>query len=232
MRRPWLTWLIALVVLLGLLVGLWFVFGSAEPSSNTASGRAVDKVEVQEPRDPPKPGGVESRASAKPAPANSKAADPPDADERRRRATLREQILAAQRAREASLAAATGSANSAPPSEAEGTTGGLNKRIEGHDELVAELNRDFMPLADECIEQALAQTPALRGMLTMEFEIVNDEDIGAVVESVDFPARDQVEHADLQECMRESLLSMVLPAAQESGREGLMLTLEVGTDED
>jgi hypothetical protein len=153
-------------------------------------------------------------------------------DERRRRAEVRAQILAAQRARETAVEP-DAVPHPVPSGEPERPPGTLNKRIEGHDELVAELNRDFMPLADECIEEALARDPELAGMLAIGFEFITDEDLGTVVETVDFPVeQNQVVQAELQECVRETLLSTLLPAGGQSGREALMLTLEVGADED
>jgi hypothetical protein len=168
-----------------------------------------------------------------------------DAEERQRRAAVREQILAAQRARDAAIGETGPKArpSHADPQprpkpelksqpEAERPPGLVN-HVEGHDEMVATLNSDFLPLVDECINEAIAGNPALAGMLTIEFEMVVDEDLGAVIDTVNFPpaAADQVVEAELQECARESLLSTLLPAGNASGREGLVLILKVGGEE-
>ena len=142
---------------------------------------------------------------------------------RSERARVRERILAAARAREA-VASRPGFT---PEPEPERPPGDLTKRIEGHDALLGELNHDFMPLADECIEQALELDPELEGMLAFEFEIVVEEELGAVIDAVSFPDQNQIEQPELQTCVRESLLSMVLPAGSESSRQQLMLTLPI-----
>jgi hypothetical protein len=167
-----------------------------------------------------------------------------DAEERQRRAAVREQILAAQRARDAAADETGPKARPShaapqpqpkselePQSEAERPPGLVN-HVEGHEEMVAALNSDFLPLVDECIAEAIAGNPALAGMLTIEFEMVVDEDLGAVIDTVDFPpaAADQVVGAELHECVRESLLSTLLPPGNASGREALVLLLKVGGD--
>lgn len=151
----------------------------------------------------------------------------PSADERAR---VRAKILAASRAAEA-LEARRPPATEAEP-EPERPPGNLTKHVEGHDQLLRELNHDFMPLADECIEQAVARDPKLDGMLSIELEIVVDEDLGAVVDTVSFSEQNEIEQPELQTCIRESLLSMLLPAGEPSQRTQLMLTLPIELDEE
>lgn len=152
---------------------------------------------------------------------------PPDHDEAARREARRQAISAAQRARDAQARAALPSAPSEPPPAA---PPGLAKRIEGHDELLAALDRDFMPLATECIELARERDPALAGMLSLNFELVVDEQLGAIVETVEFPLEGNVADTQLHECLRESMLSMLLPPGSASGREALMLSLPVDAE--
>lgn len=123
---------------------------------------------------------------------------------------MREQILAAPRVREA-----------APPST------GLTKHVEGYDQLLDELNKDFLPLSDECISNALARAPELRGLLAINFELVVDEELGAVIEHADMGANNEVHDPELQECVRESLLSMILSPGAADGSAALAITLEV-----
>jgi hypothetical protein len=148
-----------------------------------------------------------------------------DEAERVRLAALREQILAAQRSREAAATAAEGPHQEPmpepPPSE------GLTNHVDGYDELVDELNRNFLPLSDECIADALERRPELAGVLEVGFQLIVDDDLGSVIESVEIPAHGEVVDAQLHECMRESLLSMMLPPGEEPGSEPLMLSLRV-----
>ena len=81
-----------------------------------------------------------------------------------------------------------------------------------------------MPLAGECIESARERDPDIGGMLTVNLETMSDEELGSIVESVDFPAQEETEDEELRTCIRETTLSMILPEAP-SGREQFMLTL-------
>jgi hypothetical protein len=229
MRR--LGWIAGSGAAVVALVLAWLAIRESASSGASAEGsRPVDE--------PERPSSVGSKRRAgdpvDEGPSSRRSPRKLDPDEQQRRARVRAQILEAQRARDAatgneSLSPAPGS----PDDEPERPPGNLNKRIEGHDELVAELNRDFMPLASECIDEALARNPELAGMLAIEFEVVADEDLGAVVDTVEFPPNaDQVVEDELQVCVRETLLSTLLPPGAANGREALMLTLPVEADEE
>src|SRR5690606_23902940 len=140
-----------------------------------------------------------------------------DEAEQARRAALREQILAAQRTRESEAAKLARLPEPEPERDSEPEPEGLINHVEGYDQLVDELNKGFLPLSDECIADALARAPELAGELSIEFELVVDEQLGAVIETVDVAKDNQVHDPQLQECVRESLLSMVLsPGAARS----------------
>jgi hypothetical protein len=140
-------------------------------------------------------------------------------------AALREQILAAQRAREAAPTVAEAPRDKPMPEPS--PSEGLTNHVEGHDELVNELNRNFLPLSDECIAEALERRPELAGVLEVGFQLIIDDDLGSVIESVEIPAHGEVVDAQLHECMRESLLSMMLPPGEAPGSEPLVLSLRV-----
>lgn len=152
-----------------------------------------------------------------------------DEAERVRVAALREQILAAQRSREAAatIAATVAEGPRAKPMPEPPPSEGLTNHLDGYDELVDELNRNFLPLSDECIADALERRPELAGVLEVGFQLIIDDDLGSVIESVEIPAHGEVVDAQLHECMRESLLSMMLPPGEEPGSEPLMLSLRV-----
>jgi hypothetical protein len=150
-----------------------------------------------------------------------------DEAEQARRSALREQILAAQRAREAA-AKPDEAARPPMPAPEQPTSEGLTNHVDGHDELVDELNRNFLPLSDECIVEALERRPELEGgILEVGFQLVVDDELGSVIESVEIPEHGPVDDAQLHECMRESLLSMMLPAGEKPGSEALVLSLLV-----
>jgi hypothetical protein len=109
--------------------------------------------------------------------------------------------------------------------QARDAPGKLKNRIGGHDALVEHLNRDFMPLAHECIEQAQERSPELRGMLTLQLETIADEQLGAIVERAEVPAASEVQDLGLAECMRESAMILAFPPSLASGPDKFELTL-------
>jgi len=143
--------------------------------------------------------------------------------QRQRRAQIRAQVIAAAQAREA----ANPLPDVKPDPEIEPEPGQLTKRVEGHEALHAELNRDAMPLVHECIEAAQKRQPNLAGMLAVGFEIVADEELGAIIEDVTFPDQNEVDESELHECIDASLMSMLLAPGSENGRSKLMLTIPI-----
>jgi hypothetical protein len=134
---------------------------------------------------------------------------------RAKRDALRDQIVDAQR-----------SAPAQPlPTEESARPGDLKKTIRGHDELVAHLNKDFMPLAQACVEQAQQRSPSLRGMLTLEVETLADEQLGALIERAEVPAESAVQDRELAECIRENALTLTFPPPLRSGPDKFQLTL-------
>lgn len=109
--------------------------------------------------------------------------------------------------------------------------GELRDRIGGRDALLGALNRDFMPLAHECISEAQRRNPRLAGLLAIGLETAADKELGAVVEAADPTARSRIEDPELLECIRESALSLRLPPPPASGREKFELTLPIEPDE-
>jgi hypothetical protein len=162
-------------------------------------------------------------------PSKPPAREPEPSDARAARERLRASILAQQaRAAEAKPAhAAEAKPARVDPSTPEAAPSGqLRNRIGGHEPLLARLNEDFMPLADECIEAARERDPDLAGMLAVNFEILSDEALGSIVETVEFAEQDEVTDEELHTCIRETTLSMILPEAP-SGREQFMLTIPI-----
>lgn len=109
---------------------------------------------------------------------------------------------------------------------------GLHNRIGGHERLMARLNGDFMPLADECMDQARERRPDLSGLVAIEIELLAERDIGAIVESAEAAPDNAVDDAELVECLQQSLLSMSLPGDAVDGRERLMISLRTDADDE
>ncbi|MCX4246462.1 hypothetical protein [Paraliomyxa miuraensis] len=171
---------------------------------------------------------------------------------RAERDAMRHRILEAMHARERAAAereggssegedASAGSAASAGggrggspgPDDEAPTPGNLTDRTGNHGYLMKVMNEELMPLADECYELARQTEPSLAGMLVLDFEILGDEEIGGVVESVAIGQGNELVHPELVECMQESILSTTLPPppAEHGGKDAISLSLRLSPDD-
>jgi hypothetical protein len=172
-------------------------------------------------------------AESKVAPADREA--PASAERLRARAqrdALRAQIIDAQRsaraANERERSSAPAAARGRPsPADDPDRPGELVDRLGGRGELVAHLNREFIPLARDCVEQAQERSPHLRGMLALQVETVSDEQLGALVERAELPASSEVQERELAECLRENAMTITFPPPLATGAEKFELTLRV-----
>lgn len=110
--------------------------------------------------------------------------------------------------------------------DAETPSEGITDRTGGKfGTLIGAINDDFLPLAQECYEQALETDPELRGMLDMNFQIIADEDIGGIVDEVELGEENELHNPGMHECVRETMLSTLFPPPPDSGSTGVRLTL-------
>lgn len=131
------------------------------------------------------------------------------------------QALAEQTAKEAHDEAPS------PRAEAPRPAGNLKDRIGGREALAARINKEFMPLVDECIDLAQRDAPEISGMLVIGLSTLADKELGAVVDEVQLPASNQVRHPALLECVRETALSLRLLPPPGSGQEKFELSIPV-----
>lgn len=148
--------------------------------------------------------------------------------DRARRDALHERILDRERFARRVAGDRPGADQDEPDREGDAARSLTNRMGPGHEALAAAINRDFLGLADECIEQATARSPALRGMLAIEVAAVGDEELGAVIEDVGYPEANEIHEPELLECLRETSLSMSLPPPPEGGRTEFMITMPIG----
>jgi hypothetical protein len=71
-----------------------------------------------------------------------------------------------------------------------------------------QLNKEFMPLASECIDQAKARKPGLRGMLAYSMVLAPTDGGKAIVSSIRATARNEIQDPELFECIRESSFAL------------------------
>lgn len=224
------------IVLVLMLLGTgWLVLGGGE------APRAVAEAEAGGSRAPVT--AVERRA-AEDAPATERAG-PKRARSKDERELLRRRIVEAQASRERATAEQK---KAGAEAEDGGSAGQRAKRGGGaaaeegqaagkivdnsgdHGYLMKVMNEELMPLVDECHALARASKPELAGTLVLDVQILGDEEIGGVVDSVTPANINEVDDPTMNECVRESLLSITLPAPPTGGRDAIWLSVPLGPD--
>lgn len=172
------------------------------PSTEQPAAAAVPRTPAPEPAAKAEPDAkAEPRA---PAPEASPSGPKPQAArDRAKRDALRDEIAAAQRARlkREDLADVEPDA-----------LGQLTK-----DYLQARVRDDFLPLAQECYDDALERDAALSGRLTLQIRIVGEPDVGGIVEETEPTLDSEITDPELVECMRESMMSMSFDPPENGG---------------
>ncbi len=79
------------------------------------------------------------------------------------------------------------------------------------------ISEDLMPLAVECYELALDNSPDLRGRLALHFRIEGEPDAGGLVVEAETTDDSEIQHPGLVECMRESMMSVSFDPPEEGG---------------
>lgn len=108
--------------------------------------------------------------------------------------------------------------------------GTMVDRSGNHGYLMKVMNEELIPLVDECYELARAGKPELAGMMVLDVQILGDEDLGGVVDSVAPANINEVDDPTMNECVRESLLSITLPAPPSGGRDAIWLSVPLGPE--
>ena len=79
------------------------------------------------------------------------------------------------------------------------------------------VREDLIPLAQECYDSALEDDESLAGKLVFQFRIVGEPDVGGIVEDAQLAPESDIQHAELVECMSESLMSMSFDPPENGG---------------
>lgn len=183
------------------------------------------------------PSGATSPASAGHGPPGSEAtarhtrgARPPSAEAMQRR----QRVLDALAQRTASSPSAAGTAGASGTSgKREYPPGTMADKSGG--ELAAEvkvLNHEFIPLVDECFDQAHERNPKLGGTLALSVTIAAAEGVGGIIESVEPAPMNQLHDEELIECARQSAFGIEMPNPKGNGRKEAQLTMPYGTPPD
>lgn len=113
-----------------------------------------------------------------------------------------------------------------PPQEGTGGEGFVNRMGEQHAALAQAINRELSALADECVTAAGERASDLSGTLAMDVRAIADPELGAVIDTVDVTAEGEGIDDELRDCVRESAMSMLLPAP-EAGEVAFMVSMRL-----
>lgn len=193
-------------------IAYWIWRGSvpATVAPATAAPENAAPPARQTQREPDSGSATKREVVPRPSRGDTPEAEPPSITERDRART--DALRLALRERQANRGGGSrGGADEADGDEPPGGT--LDK-----DYIRARIQEDLVPIAKECYESALEDEPKLGGKLIMKFAIVGDEDVGGVVEEADVDPTSDITHADLLECMKESMLALSFPPPEGGGR--------------
>jgi hypothetical protein len=197
-------------------IGLWWTVGVGRaPAEHDEAGTADAALRGDAPIDP--------RARAN------------DPEVRAIADALRERIRRARERREAregpprapETETGGGGGEEVPPSEvatgeathvpAANTTRGDPPRGSMDPQYIQDAVRAIQPLIAECYELALHEDQTLEGRLVVEFDIEGEPDAGGVVEGTSINEDSTLHHPTLEECVRETLYVLELPAPEGGG---------------
>ena len=91
--------------------------------------------------------------------------------------------------------------------------------------------RDMNPLLSECYELAREDEPALQGRLVLNYVIGGEPEVGGVVEEVLIDEASELRHPLLDECVRETIYTLELPAPDAGGQVRVSYPLIFAPDE-
>jgi hypothetical protein len=199
-------------------VALWFAGGAPRSTAESVRTEPPARVAVERERTTGAVPHVERDAKAAP---HARTSDRPG------RAAMRRDIVRALERRgidpSATVDAPTRAADDEPAGGA--PAGALEDRIGGRDALLGRLNADFMPLADECMQQARERVPEMRGLVAIDVKLLAERDVGAIVEQAGPASINEIADPELLECLEQTLYSMTLPGDAVDGLEGVMISL-------
>lgn len=115
----------------------------------------------------------------------------------------------------------------ATPAQPPPSPGGFLERFDEHNVLIEQLTADFLPLAQECIRDALERDPSLVGTLAADFHLIGAPELGTIIESTSTSPRNGVTDPELLQCVEQTALSTVLTAPGTELSDTLLLSLEL-----
>jgi hypothetical protein len=133
---------------------------------------------------------------------------------------MRNEILAALRRRSEASRPAPAAQTAPVRPAASATPAGEDDAPPGHYEpsyIQQHFRAEMFPLLKQCYESALKRQPALGGKLVLSFAIVGDPQVGGIVEDADFAEESDLKDAEMETCVRESLMTLTFDKPPEGG---------------
>ena len=93
------------------------------------------------------------------------------------------------------------------------------------------IREDLLPLAKQCYVTALEKRPRLGGRLGVYFRVIGDKKVGGVVDEVKIMADTTLDDAEMQTCVKESMMSVTFDAPPENGKLTVVYPILFSPDE-
>ncbi|HEY6461398.1 MAG TPA: AgmX/PglI C-terminal domain-containing protein [Polyangiaceae bacterium] len=90
---------------------------------------------------------------------------------------------------------------------------------------------DLFPLAKDCYTTALEKNPKLAGTLAVYFKVIGDRKVGGVVDEVKILGDTTLDDAAMEDCVRESMMSVTFDAPPEDGALTVVYPLVFSPDD-
>ena len=92
------------------------------------------------------------------------------------------------------------------------------------------VQEDLFPLARECYANLRTKNPAAAGRVALSFSILGDRKVGGVVDHVTLTDDTTLDDAELQTCMRESMMSVSFDAPPDDGEVTVVYPIDFAPD--
>ncbi|HEX3344078.1 MAG TPA: AgmX/PglI C-terminal domain-containing protein [Polyangiaceae bacterium] len=94
------------------------------------------------------------------------------------------------------------------------------------------VREDLFPLAKGCYADALKRNPKLSGRLAVSFRILGDKKVGGVVDEAHMTEDTTIDDAEMQTCVRESMMSVSFDAPPNDGEVTVVYPIDFSPDDD
>ena len=94
------------------------------------------------------------------------------------------------------------------------------------------VREDLFPLARGCYGDALKRDPKLAGKLVVYFRVIGDRKVGGVVDETKILGDTTIADAEMQTCVRESMMSVSFDAPPDDGELTVVYPIEFSPQDD